>query len=62
MLSDTLKENETILIQGKDSIFSQMVMEMQIDRKPVPKAVKGDHIGLKVDHPAEINGKIYLVG
>lgn len=62
MLSDTLKENETVLIQGENSIFSQMVTEIQIDRKPVPKAGKGAHIGLKVDHPAEINGKIYLVG
>jgi hypothetical protein len=60
MLSGTLKENETVLIQGEESIFLQTAAEIQIDRKPVPKAKKGAHIGLKVDRPAAINGKVYL--
>ncbi len=62
MLSSPLKENDTVLIQGEDAVFVQQVTEMQIDRKPVAKAKKGSHIGLKVDKPAEINGKVYRFG
>jgi hypothetical protein len=62
MLSAPLKENETVLIQGEDFLFLQTVNEMQIERKPVAKARKGAHIGLKTDRPAKVNGKIYRCG
>ena len=62
MLSAPLKENEMVLIQSEDSIFLQTVNEMQIDRNPVAKAKRGSHIGLKVDRPASINGKVYKSG
>jgi hypothetical protein len=59
MLSAPLKIGETVLIEGDDEIFFQPVEEMQIDRKPVKKAKTGSHIGLKVDAPAAISGKVY---
>jgi hypothetical protein len=59
LLSAPLKENESVLIKGEDSIYVQQVDEMQIDRKPVAKAKKGSHIGLKVSRPAEVNGEVY---
>lgn len=59
LLSAPLRENESVLIQGEDSLFLQTVDEMQINRKPVAKAKKGSHIGLKVNRPAEISGSVY---
>jgi len=60
MLSSSLKTGDSILIEGDDEIFPQVVEEMQIDRKPVKKAKSGSHIGLKVGFPAAVNGKVYL--
>lgn len=59
MLSAPLKIGEMVLIEGDEIIFAQEVSEMQIDRKPVNKAKKGSHIGLKSAFPARVNGKVY---
>ena len=59
MLSAQLKKGDLILMQGEDMIFLQEVSEMQVDRKPVNKAKKGSHIGIKSAYPARINGRIY---
>jgi len=59
MLSSTLKTGEKILVQGDDEIFVQDVEEIQIDRKPVKKASRGAHIGMKVHSPAAVDGSIY---
>jgi hypothetical protein len=59
LLSAPLKENESVLIQGEENLFTQTVEEMQIDRKPVAKAKKGAHIGLKVSRPAQAGGAVY---
>ena len=53
------KKGDTLLIEGDDFIATQPIEEMQIDRKPVTKAKKGSHIGLKVKFPAKVNGKVY---
>lgn len=54
-----VKKGDILLIEGPDFIATQPVEEMQIDRKPVIKAKKGDHIGLKVQFEAEVGGKVF---
>lgn len=54
-----VKTGDTLLIEGNDYIFTQPAEEMQIDRKPVKRAKKGSHIGLKVAFEAKVNGKVY---
>lgn len=57
-----VKKGDILLIEGPDFIATQPIEEMQIDRKPVTKAKKGDHIGLKVKFEARINGKVFKLG
>jgi len=54
-----LKISDVLLIEGDDCLFIQPLEEMQIDRKPVKRAKKGSHIGLKVSYEAEVNGNVY---
>ena len=61
MTSRALKVGDTLLIEGEECIFTQQIDEMQIDRKPVKRAKKGAHIGLKTTFEAKINGKVYKV-
>jgi hypothetical protein len=60
-LSAQLRQGDLLLIQGSDQIFMQQVEEMQIDRQPVIRAQKDDHIGLKVLHQVKIDGEIYKI-
>jgi hypothetical protein len=59
MLSKPLKEGDVLLIEGGDYLAIQPVTEMQIERKPVKRAKKGSHIGLKVKFEAKVYGKVY---
>lgn len=54
-----VKKGDVLLIEGPGFIATQPIEEMQIDRKPVTKAKKGDHIGLKVKFEAEVGGKVF---
>lgn len=54
-----LKIGDILLIEGNECLFIQPLEEMQIDRKPVKRAKKGSHIGLKVSFEAEVNGNVY---
>lgn len=56
------KKGDILLIEGDDFMATQPIEEMQIDRKPVTKAKKGSHVGLKVKFPAKVNGKVYKLG
>ncbi len=56
-----LKIGDVLLIQGDGYLFTQPITEMQIDRKPVKRAKKGSHIGLKVTHEAAVNGTVYIL-
>lgn len=65
-LTCAVKENDTLIIEGSAQggqkfLFTQPVKEMQIDKQPVSKAASDDHIGLKVNFPAEVGGAIYKV-
>lgn len=54
-----VKVGDTLLIEGEEYIFTQPIEEMQIERKPVKRAKKGAHIGLKVAFEAAVDGKVY---
>ena len=57
-----IKIGDVLLIQGDGYVFTQPVNEIQIDRKPVKRARKGSHIGLKVSYEAAVNGSVHLRG
>ena len=58
----TLNVGDKILIQGTTTNFKQKVESMQINRKPVSVANKGDVIGLKVKGRVREKDKVYFVG
>lgn len=51
-LEDTLTVADRICIEGPHTLIEQSVDSMQIDRKEIPRAGKGQSVGLKV------NGKV----
>ena len=60
-LSDTLKIGDKIHIKGNTTDFEIKVGEMQIERKPVKQAKKGEHIGIKVPDKVRPNDKVFLI-
>jgi len=60
-LSGQLKVGDKIHIKGHTTDFEQEVDSMQIEKKNVAKAKKGDHIGIKVPERVRPNDKIFLV-
>lgn len=54
-----VRKGDILLIEGDNFVATQPIDEMQIDRKPVARAKKGSHIGLKVKFPAKVNGRVY---
>lgn len=60
-LSGSLNIGDKIHIKGATTDIETEVKEIQIERKPVKKAKKGDHIGIKVPDKVRPNDKVYLV-
>lgn len=60
-LSDKLKEGETIRIVGGETDFNQEVDSMEVDRKKISEAKKGDSVGLKVEQKVREGYKVYKV-
>ncbi len=60
-LEDSIKVGDTIRIKGHTTDFTQEIDSMQIDRKPVEKAKKGQSIGVKVPDRVRPNDKVYKV-
>lgn len=58
-LKSPLKIGDSIKIEGKNIQFKQKVSSIQIDRKPIQNAKKGQEIGLEVIKPVKDNYKIY---
>jgi putative protease len=56
-----LKVGDRIRIKGNTTDFEQEVKSMQIERKKVEKAKKGDHIGIKVPDKVRPNDKVFLI-
>lgn len=60
-LVDGLKVGDRVKIEGGKAEFEQEVSSMQIDHKDVPKAKKGDVIGLKVAEKVKEGALVYLL-
>ena len=60
-LSGSLKVGDKVHIKGYTTDFEKEVDNMQIERKEVKKAKKGDHIGIKVPEKVRPTDIVYLV-
>ena len=60
-LSGALKVGDSISIEGATTNFEQKVDSMQIDRKDVPEAKKGDAIGIKVKDRVRPGDNVFRV-
>ena len=56
-----LSVGDTIHVKGHTSDFTCTVDSMQVDHKSVPKAVKGDGVGMKVPAKVHEHDKVYTV-
>jgi len=60
-LSGSLKVGDKVHIKGHTTDFDLEVDSMQIERKDVRSAKKGDHIGIIVPEKVRPNDKVFLV-
>lgn len=60
-LSDKLAKNDKIRILGVTTDFEQEIDSMQIDRKEIQEAKKGDAIGVKVVDKVREGDKVYKI-
>ena len=60
-LSGSLKVGDKVLIKGHTTDFEVPIKSIQIERKEVKAAKKGDHIGIKVSEKVRPNDRILLV-
>jgi len=60
-LTDKLKIGDKIHIKGHTTDFEVPIKSMQIERKDVKTAGKGDHIGIKVPDKVRPNDAVFLV-
>ena len=58
-LDAPLKKGDKIHIKGHTTDFEQKVGSMQIDRKDIKEAKKGDSIGIKIDDKVRPNDVVY---
>lgn len=60
-LSGALKVGDRIHIKGNTTDFEVDVDEIQIERKSVKSAKKGEHIGIMVPEKVRPNDTVYLM-
>jgi len=60
-LTGKLKVGDKIHIKGNTTDFEDTVGSIQIERKEVSAAGKGDHIGIKVPEKVRPNDMVYLI-
>jgi len=60
-LSGKLKVGDKIHVLGHTTDFQQKVKSMQIEKKVVNEAKKGDHIGIKTEEKVRPHDKVFLV-
>jgi len=60
-LTNKLKVGDKIHIKGNTTDFENKVESIQIERKEVSEAGKGDHIGIKVPEKVRPNDMVYLI-
>lgn len=61
-LTGKIKVGDKVHIKGNTTDFEVPIKEIQIERKPVKEAKKGDHIGIKVSDKVRPSDKVFLVG
>ncbi len=52
---------DQIHIKGHTTDFKQTIASLQIDRKPIEKAVRGDEIGVQVKDRVRIGDQVYKI-
>ncbi|MBI2915348.1 MAG: translation elongation factor-like protein [Elusimicrobia bacterium] len=52
---------DTIHVRGHTTDLTQKVLSMQINRKPIQKAKKGDPVGIKVDDKCRKGDAVFRV-
>ncbi|MFH1801763.1 MAG: translation elongation factor-like protein [archaeon] len=60
-LSGKLKVGNKIHIKGHTTDFEQEVEGIQVNKKDVNEAKKGEHIGIKVPEKVRPNDKVFLI-
>lgn len=60
-LSGSLKLGQKIRFKGHTTNFEQEVDSMQIERKDVGEAKKGNHIGIRVAEKVRPHDKVFLI-
>lgn len=60
-LSGKLKKGSRIHIKGNTTDFEQEVDSMQIERKNVAEAKKGDHVGIKVQEKVRPSDRVFII-
>ena len=60
-LSGKLKVGDKVHVKGATTDFETDVKEIQIEKKSVKSARKGDHIGIKVPEKSRPNDKVFLI-
>jgi len=60
-LSGNLKVGDKIHIKGHTTDLEQNIDSIQIEKKSVNEAKKGDHIGIKVINKVRPGDKVFLV-
>jgi putative protease len=60
-LEGEIKLGDKLLFEGATTNFEQPLDSMEIDRKPIETAGKGQSIGLKVKDRVRLGDKVYKI-
>jgi translation initiation factor IF-2 len=60
-LSGKLRVGDRIRVKGHTTDFEQLVDSMQVDKKNLKEAKKGDEVGIKVNDKVRPNDTVFLV-
>jgi putative protease len=60
-LKSPLSIGDTIKVKGGEHEFTQTIDSMQVDRKPVKTAKKGESVGIKISERAHKGNKVFLI-
>jgi putative protease len=61
-LTGSLKVGDKIHVKGSTTDLELKVERIEIERKQVKQAKKGDNVGIKVSDKVRPNDKVFLIG